>query len=136
MLGLSSFFSGQDEKKYPYTVYLSCNETLQGFLSKQVFDSVIQYPLCAKDSLKQTYQVQSFDMTYAERGLYQDSSGLPIVFTDYSQAQFTGNQFSPQWIRSFRERSYRGDTVYIENVKVLGPDNKSHACKGLKVIIR
>jgi hypothetical protein len=105
-------------------------------LPKKSFDSLIALPICAKDSNQRNFPITSFDITYAERGLYQDSAGLPIIFTDYTNAHFEGTSISKEWISLFNERSYKGDTVYVDNVKVKGSDNKSYACKGMKIIIK
>ncbi|GBL36016.1 hypothetical protein EMGBS15_16110 [Filimonas sp.] len=137
---LLTVFSFTDQpssaRKYEYTSYLACSSMETSTLPKKSFDSLIALPLCAKDSNKNSVQVQSFDVIYAERGLYQDSAGLPIIFTDYSTFQCEGNSVPKNVVSLFNERSYKGDTVSIENVKVKGPDNKSHICKGIKVIIK
>ncbi len=137
---LLTAFSYTDDRstvrKYAYISYLGCSDMETAMLPKKSFDSLIALPLCAKDSNKNIVPVQSFDVIYAERGLYQDSAGLPIIFTDYSTFQCEGNSVPKSVVNLFSERSYKGDTVSIENVKVKGPDNKSYICKGLKVIIR
>ena len=123
-------------KKYPYQSYLGCREADVSFLPKTSFDSLIALPLCAKDSHRNAANVQSFDIIYAERGLYQDSAGLPIIYTDYSTFKCDGASIPKNVVEMFKEHSYKGDTVFFENVKVLGPDQKSHPCKGMKVIIK
>lgn len=122
--------------KFNYFSYLACSDLSEGFIAKAQFDSMIALPLCARDTNKNVMTLQSFEITYAERGLYQDSTGLPIIFTDYISDRFKGNQITKYWIDLFKERSYKGDTVYIDNVKVLGPDNKSFVCKGMKWVIQ
>ncbi len=137
-LGLCSFLaqSGDGPRKYPYTAFLACKESMTVFLSKAEYDQLCAQPLCAKDSNQQIVPVQSFDITYAERGLYQDSSGLPIIFTDYTQDKCSGNTLTPKWQGIFKERGYRGDTITYENIKVLGTDQKPHPCQGIKVILK
>ncbi len=122
--------------KYMFTSYLGCAEMQSSFVPKNTFDSLVASRLCAKDSTKNMFPIQSFEITYAERGLYQDSSGLPIIFTDYSTVQCVNDTIPKRWVSLFKERSYKGDTVYFDNVKVLGSDNKSHPCKGLKIVIQ
>lgn len=103
---------------------------------KKTFDSLIALPLCAKDSAQNQFPIQSFELTYAERGLYQDSAGLPIIFTDYTNFKCEGNTISKEWVNQLVERSYKGDTIFIDKVKVLGSDNKSREGKGMKIIIK
>ena len=123
-------------KRPLYNAYIACSDVELPYLSKKIFDSLIAMPLCAKDSLMNTYPIQSFEINYAERGLYQDSAGLPIIFTDYSSVQCKGNSIPKEWVNIFNERSYKGDTIYIDNIKVLGAENRSFGCKGLKIIIK
>jgi len=135
---LSAFSNSNqsNQRDYPYRTFLGCTEMDMQMLSKKTFDSLIALPLCAKDTGNRYFKVQSFDILYAERGLYQDSAGLPIIFTDYTNIRCDSNVVPKAWVNIFNQRSYRGDTVYIENVKVLGSDNKSHEGKGLKIIIQ
>ncbi len=123
-------------RKYEFTSYLACSSMETSMLSKKSFDSLIALPLCAKDSNKNIVPIQSFEVIYAERGLYQDSAGLPIIFTDYSTFQCDGNTIPKSLASLFVERSYKGDTISIENVKVKDADSKSHICQGLKIIIK
>lgn len=126
----------QASKKYKFITYLGCTDMDVAFLPKKTFDSLIALPLCAKDSAQNQYPIQSFEITYAERGLYQDSAGLPIIFTDYTNFKCEGNAISKEWVNQFVERTYKGDTIFIEKVKVLGPENKSREGKGMKIIIK
>jgi hypothetical protein len=87
-------------------------------------------------SLSDSQKVESFNITWAERGLYQDSTGLPIIYTDYTVGTFNGDAIPADWTESFRDRSYKGDTVYFDRIMVKTPDNKSQLCKPLKIVIR
>lgn len=125
------------DKKFKFNAQLGCNDMLGEFVAKKSFDSVIAFPLCARDSNNVIYPISGFDLTYAERGLYEDSTGLPIIFTDYTHAKIDGNTLPKKWIDIFKERSYKGDTVFFENIKVVGnADTKANACKSLRIIIR
>jgi hypothetical protein len=117
-------------------MYLGCIKSADLTLSKRSFDSLIALPFCAKDSTMKSFPIQSFKIIYAERGLFQDSAGLPIIVTDYTEFPVEGSTLPKLWVNQFKERSYKGDTVIIQHVKVLGPDKKSHACKGMKIIIK
>lgn len=119
-----------------YYAYLGCAVTDSQLLDKNVFDNLIALPLCAKDSAQTYCEVQSFEVTYAERGLYQDSTGLPIVVTDYSQFACKGDTIPKIWVETFRERSYKGDTIFIDKIIAKSPDQKLKLCKSLKLIIK
>jgi hypothetical protein len=105
-------------------------------ISKQQFDSLIALPLCARDSANNFYKVLSFEFTYAERGLFFDSADLPIIITDYTNVVCQGDTIPKRWVENFKERSYKGDTIYFDRVIARGPDQKNRLCKGLKMIIK
>lgn len=126
---------GSNDFRHRFRLYLGCMESADLKLSKKSFDSLIALPFCAKDTSMQSYPIQSFRILYAERGLFQDSAGLPIIVTDYTEIPVEGSSLERVWVEQFQQRSYKGDTVIIQQVKVLGPENKSHACKGMKIVI-
>lgn len=132
---LTAFRAG-DGSGLAYKAYLGCTTSGSVNLNKQAFDNLIAQPLCARDSNQLPVTIQSFEILYAERGLYQDSAGLPIIFTDYTRIPVEGNQLDKKWINEFVERSYKGDTVFIQNVKVAGADKKSHLAEGVRVVIQ
>ena len=136
ILAFSFTDSDQADSKYKYQMYLACSKSENQYLQKAEFDRLISQPFCAKDTNMNPVTIQNFEILYAERGLYQDSAGLPIIFTDYTKIPCKGNQLKQEWIDYFLERSYKGDTVFIEQVKVLGSDNKSHLAEGMKIIIQ
>jgi hypothetical protein len=89
-----------------------------------------------KDSVGNLIKVESFEIIYAERGLYQDDEGLPIIVTDYSNVACTGDTIPKKWIQNFNERSYKGDTVYFDRVRLRTPDKKTVECKSVKVVLK
>lgn len=133
---LTAFSAGDGGSGLTYKAYLGCTTGGSVNLNKQAFDQLIAQPLCAKDSNQAPVTIQSFEILYAERGLYQDSAGLPIIFTDYTRIPVEGNRLDRKWINEFAERSYKGDTVFIQNVKVAGADKKSHLAEGVRVVIQ
>lgn len=123
-------------KTSKYISYLGCAITDSAAVDKNMFDQLVSLPLCAKDSAQSYCKVQSFDVTYAERGLYQDSTGLPIVVTDYSQFSCKGDTVPKHWVDVFRERSYKGDTIFIDNIIARSPDQKLRLCRSLRFVIK
>lgn len=126
--------SGTSNSKF--TVYLGCTYSQESAINAATFKQLITKPLCAKDSANNIYKVKSFEITYAERGLYQDDAGLPIIFTDYSGDNFTGDSITKYWIRNFNEHIYKGDTVYFDRVVCVSSDNKNFLCAPMKIVIR
>lgn len=140
LLLLLGFSPGTDDRELArrssYIAYLGCAVTDSLPVDKNVFDNLVAMPLCAKDSLQNYCKVQSFEVTYAERGLYQDSTGLPIVVTDYTQFSCKGDTIPKSWVDVFKQRSYRGDTIYIDKIIAKSPDQRMRLCRGLKMVIR
>lgn len=123
-------------RKSKYISYLGCAITDSAAIDKNMFDQLVSLPLCAKDSAESYCKVQSFEVTYAERGLYQDSTGLPIVVTDYTQFNCKGDTIPKSWVEVFRERSYKGDTIFIDKIIARSPDQKLRLCRGLRFVIK
>lgn len=137
-LGIFSFSSPEQKEKifYRHKGFLGCSVSDSTYVNKADFEQLITRPLCAKDSSNNAYKVTSFEIVYAERGLYQDSAGLPIVVTDYSFGKSNGDTIPQAWIGTFNERCYKGDTIYFDKIKLLGADNKSYYARKIKVVIR
>jgi hypothetical protein len=120
---LSARVSGQNKKAqdwkpvhYKGQSYLCGGQVSGGEISKARFDSLIAYPLIAKDSLNTEHTVFSFFLTYAERGLFEDSTGHPTIMTNYTGTNSENGKLPDYWLKSLRERSKAGDTVMISNI--------------------
>lgn len=120
---------------YRYKAFLGCKQSDSFTISKDDFQRLIANKLCAKDSAGNVYPVSSFEITYAERGLFQDSTGLPIIFTDYSFTVCKGDSIPSFWQADFRERGYKGDTIYFDRISVVDTV-KSNMCKRIKCVIK
>jgi hypothetical protein len=123
-------------KKSKYKAYFGCTYTDSMQLSVDEFKQLIQKPLCVKDSAGNLIKVESFEIMYAERGLYQDDEGLPIIVTDYSNVVCKGDTIPQKWIQNFNERSYKGDTIFFDRVRMHTPENKLVECRTVKVILK
>lgn len=119
-----------------YKAYFACNYTDVSSMEVSKFQQLMNQPLCGKDSNNNTYKVDGFEITYAERGLYQDSTGLPIISTDYSTGECKGDVISAEWKKAFMERAYKGDTVFFDHIVVRRPDNSTYKCKTVKIILK
>ncbi|MBU3677082.1 MAG: hypothetical protein FGM54_07890 [Chitinophagaceae bacterium] len=125
-----------EAQRSKYVSYLGCEATDVQAIPTQQFLRLIQKPLCVKDSAGRLCKVQQFELSYAERGLYQDSTGLPMVVTEYSGTNCKGDTIPKSWQLIFGERGYKGDTIIIDNVIATAPDNKPRLCKGLRIVLR
>lgn len=96
--------------------FLSDGKTGSGKISKKAFDSLIAYPLIAKDSLGREHKVIGYTFSYSERGLYEDSMGTPRIMADFYSTESEGGQLPDFWLQNIRERSKGGDTAYFDQV--------------------
>ncbi|HMN33367.1 MAG TPA: hypothetical protein PKA54_08335 [Chitinophagaceae bacterium] len=123
-------------KKYKYKAYFGCHYSDVVTLDVNAFKEFMKIPFCAKDSMNNFYKVKGFEIVYAERGLYQDDEGLPIVYTDYTSDKFINDTLTTYWKHLFSERIYKGDTIFFENIICAGYDNKHYECKPIKIILK
>jgi len=91
--------------------------------------------LWGRDSSNVEYKVTSFNFTYAERNVYEDSTGNPIILSDYMIEHCDGDTVSATIAASLYQRTKAGDTVYIDQITLLRPDSVGAMGKSLKVVI-
>jgi len=132
-----SAFKPEGKKKAPkFKTYFACKQYGKIVLSAEQFLQYMQQPFCAKDSTGAEYKVVSFEMIYAETGLYQDSTGLPIIHTDYTYGTFKGNTIDDIWTKKFKEHVYKGDTIRFNNVLVKGADSLTYRSSNIEMVLR
>ncbi len=119
----------------PIAVYLGHSSIAGGTVPKQEFDSLLKQGLLGKDSSGVEYKVTGFNFNYAERNVYEDSTGNPIILTDYLIEPCLGDTVDAIIAATIYKRTKAGDTVYIDQIKLLRPDNETAAGKSLKVVI-
>lgn len=96
--------------------YLSDQQTTQGELSAKKFVELIAGPIYVKDNRdNKICSVNSFSITYGERGLYEDEAGKPMIVTDYITRRCT-DKVDTAMLKELRFRAKPGDTAYIEHV--------------------
>jgi len=119
----------------PIAVYLGHSSITGGTVPKQEFDSLLKEGLWGKDSSGVEYKVTGFNFNYAERNIYEDSTGGPMVLTDYMMEPCIGDTVDAIIAATIYKRTKAGDTVFIDQLKLLRPDNQTAAGKALKVVI-
>jgi hypothetical protein len=124
-------------KVYKYFTLFGCQELADSKIDKAHLDQLINAPLCVKDTSGKQYKVHSFEITYAERGLYEDSAGLPIIYTDYQNETFKCDTLSAVWKKMLLAHAYKGDTIHIENVVLVDDKNRNlSGAKPLHLIVK
>ncbi len=102
-----------------YKVYFGCDGELNknGIYPKDKLLQASKNKLCVKEAnSNKAIEMYSFDFTYCERGVFEDSTGLPTIVTDYNYAPLYGDSITSNWQRALTERLYKGDTIRIDNV--------------------
>ncbi len=108
----------QQKKKVAFKgkTYLYGGSVGNGKISEKIFDSLIAYPPVAKDTNNVERHVTQFTFSYAERGLYEDSTGTMRIMTEYYNTESVNGKLPEDWIANIRRRSKQGDTVIIYDV--------------------
>jgi hypothetical protein len=108
----------QQKKKVAFKgkTYLYGGSIGNGKISKKMFDSLIAYPPVAKDTNSIERSVTQFNFSYAERGLYEDSTGTLRIMTEYYNTESVNGKLPDDWVANMRTRSKGGDTVIIYDV--------------------
>lgn len=108
-----------------------------GKISKQVFDSLLQYTLIAKDSQNREHPVLQYTFTYAERGVYEDSTGQMRIMTDYNSIESDNGKLPGYWITNLKKISKAGDTaIFSEIISTYGdPKRTRFYAQPLKLIL-
>jgi hypothetical protein len=116
-------------------VFLGRSDKSGGPISKMEFDRLLKQGLTAKDSLGNTYRVDGFSFSYAERNLYEDSVGNLMMLTDYLSEFCPGDTVSPAVSNNIYYKTKPGDTAYFEQVKVALPDGRKLPAKSMRFVL-
>ncbi len=95
--------------------YLS-DGTGNGKISKRKFDSLMSSTLIARDTQNKEHQVLQFTFTYAERAVYEDSTGREQIMTDYNSIGSDRGKLPDYWVRLLKKRSKAGDTAIFSEI--------------------
>ncbi len=119
-------------RKITYPVVLGASQLSGGNIGKQVFDSLLQQGLYARDS---GHKVAGFIFNYKERNIYEDSVGNIIPVTDLLMEYCPGNVLTPGVAATIYTRTKRGDTAFFDDIRVILPDGKEGRGRGMKFVI-
>jgi hypothetical protein len=132
------------KKIFKPTVYLG-TEKSGGTISYAQFTELMNKNLTSRDSTGRKYKVLSFDFTYAERNLYEDSVGNLMVTAEYLGDHCPGDTISGGVKALLADRIKSGDTAFFDNVLLVHyknnsttatlPDSTAFLGKGMKFIL-
>lgn len=81
------------------------------------FDSLIARPLLVKDSTGKVFTAHSFSFIYVSRGVYSDSTGRPIILSDYLYSPSTGGILPEYWRKGLIPQVKAGDSAIFSDVR-------------------
>ncbi|MFM2386031.1 MAG: hypothetical protein RL660_788 [Bacteroidota bacterium] len=91
-----------------------------GTYSKRDILSALSQPLCVKSTNGQkTYKVVSYDFTYAEQGIFEDSLGVPTRMIDYIYEECRGDSVKVRWQKALVDRLIKMDTLKFTQIVLL-----------------
>jgi hypothetical protein len=122
-------------KPKPIPVYLGSTNKSDGKISKKEFDDAIKQGLISRDSTGRAYRVDGFLLTYAERNLYEDSVGNPLILTDFLSEVCYGDSLNTFLKNNITERSKQGDTVYFDQISVISPEGQNLKGKSMRFVL-
>lgn len=90
------------------------------------FDSLLAQPLLVKDSLGQLFPVHSFGFIYVNRGVYSDSTGHPIILSDYLYSTSIDGLLPDYWRKGLISQVKAGDSAIFTDIRYFA-DTTSNA---------
>ncbi len=105
-------------------------------ISKKVFDSLMKQGLTSRDSSGVPFQFHGFMFTYGERNLYEDSIGNLMVITDLLTEYCDGNKLTENIASGLFQRTKKGDTAYIDDIKLVDAKGKSRKGRAMRIILQ
>src|SRR5690606_21557174 len=80
-------------------------------------DSLLHQKLKAYDVKgKNILPIVGFELFYAERGLFEDSTGRPMIMTEYYHTQAAADTVPQYFLTSLKDLYKAGDTIKIQNI--------------------
>ncbi len=122
-------------KPKPIPVYLGKSDYYTGKITKGVFDSLVKQGLTSRDSAGRVFKVTGFTFSYAERNLYEDSVGNPMILTDYLSEYCFGDTLTPFLKVNIPERSKVGDTLFVDQISLIAPEGYGANGRPIKLVI-
>ena len=127
-----------EKRAYNGKAYLNDKVTSTGKISVADFLNLLDKPIWVKDSRDNSIQpALVFVYTYAERGMYEDETGKPMIVTDYLSSNCKGT-VDTITIYEMKYRAKPGDTAYFESIEFFNKEQKDkqgQAAEPIKLIL-
>lgn len=113
-------------------VFLGRSTLSGGAISKRAFDSLAGQGLRLAGN---NGTVSSFQFIYAERSLYEDSVGNPLITTDYLTEYCYGDTLSASIREGLKDRTKPGDTAYFDQIRILAANGQQLKGKAMRFVL-
>jgi hypothetical protein len=101
-----------------YTPLLGCTQASSTLPIADIL-ALCNNNICVmNDKTKAKYKVHSYDFNYCERGLFEDSTGLPTIITEVHFEECKGDSICTKWKKMLAERLYKNDTLRISAITI------------------
>ncbi|HET8572264.1 MAG TPA: hypothetical protein VFL76_00205 [Edaphocola sp.] len=85
-----------------------------------LFDSLISRNLVVKDSAGNLLPVASYNFVYVNRGVYADSTGRPVIKSDYLYTVSDNGTLPGYWKKALIPQVKAGDTAIFTDIRYYG----------------
>jgi hypothetical protein len=113
-----------------------CRQDKQGYLQlgKEELNQLLKKKLCILSTANtKSATIRGFDLQYCEKGVFEDSTGVPSIITECNLNSFNGDSIPQMWLKAFEERLYKGDSLVFDNF-VVNYDSKTYRIKNKLVV--
>lgn len=106
-----------EKNKTVYTATLGENGYKHGSrVSVSQLDSLLALPIYLNDNEGNVFLSEGYEFLYAERGAYEDSTGKPVILTDYLSINVFGSTIPAFFADEIRTLYKAGDTLIYGHI--------------------
>lgn len=128
---------GKPKVTFKGTTYADNGAIAAGKISVKDFERVLKSKLVSKDSAGRLNPVISFNFSYAERGVFEDSTGKMRIMTEYYAIQSELGELPDFFLNSIKGLAKHGDTIIYNEILTFFPDSAKtrYYSKPLRLIL-
>ncbi len=120
LIVFSNSFAQQNKNAKKKVVYKGksflADGTGSGNIPVEKFKSLLDKGLIARDTAEVNHPVHAFIFMYAERGVFEDSTGKLRIMSDNFSLPCDDGKLPDYWVKGIKEKSKAGDTVLYSNI--------------------
>ncbi len=117
------------------TVRWGADTTLPGAMTVAAFRKQITERLQIVNDSANRWKIRGFDFQYAERGMYEDSAGNPLMVVEYLSEFCPGDSVSSGIRGQLPPRVKAEDTAFISRIRIADSAGNVAATRSFQVTI-